>query len=282
MYKKETKRSLTCSFYFFILVSQIFFSKSLKTYLKTLQCFIEKLFNYLPSWKSAAFLRGQNKEHNPTIAIIQLISSCRPTDCGQQHRGPIGNCSLPFSVHSVHLWLSVPFWVQPPAEVFGRLCNCWLCQWGERGVLEYRGVVDSFVRWCEPNHLHLNTTKTKELVVDFRRRKSALTPISINGETGSGPGLQIPWSTPRQQTELAQEHGSCVQEGSEPAIFPEEAPVFRRVFYQSVYQFIQWLFLQITCLYILFFIEAANLHTAHIVFSYLCVFMLALFYFILF
>jgi len=58
--------------------------------------------------------------------------------------------------------------------------------------------------------------------VDFRRRKSALTPISINGETGSGPGLQIPWSTPRQQTELAQEHGSCVQEGSELALFPEE------------------------------------------------------------
>lgn len=48
---------------------------------------------------------------------------------------------------------------------------------------EYRGVVDSFVEWCETNHLHLNTTKTKELVVDFRRRKSAPTPISINGVT---------------------------------------------------------------------------------------------------
>ena len=48
---------------------------------------------------------------------------------------------------------------------------------------EYRGVVDSFVKWCETNHLHLNTTKTKELVVDFLRRKSAPTPISINGET---------------------------------------------------------------------------------------------------
>ena len=48
---------------------------------------------------------------------------------------------------------------------------------------EYRGVVDSFVRWCETNHLHLNSTKTKELVVDFRRRKSAPTTISINGET---------------------------------------------------------------------------------------------------
>ena len=43
--------------------------------------------------------------------------------------------------------------------------------------------MDSFVKWCGTNHLHLNTTKTKELVVDFRRRKSAPSPISINGVT---------------------------------------------------------------------------------------------------
>ena len=43
--------------------------------------------------------------------------------------------------------------------------------------------MDSFVGWCETNHLHLNTTKTKELVGDFRRRKSAPTTISINDET---------------------------------------------------------------------------------------------------
>ena len=42
---------------------------------------------------------------------------------------------------------------------------------------------------------------------------------------------------------------------------------------------IQWHFLLITCLYILFFIGATNLHTAHIVLSYLCYFMLALFLF---
>ncbi|KAJ8412172.1 hypothetical protein AAFF_G00144390, partial [Aldrovandia affinis] len=36
---------------------------------------------------------------------------------------------------------------------------------------EYRGVVRSFVSWAEENHLQLNTGKTKELVVDFRRSK---------------------------------------------------------------------------------------------------------------
>ena len=48
---------------------------------------------------------------------------------------------------------------------------------------EYRSVVDSFIEWCATNHLLINPTKTKELVVDFRRRKSAPTPISINGVT---------------------------------------------------------------------------------------------------
>ena len=48
---------------------------------------------------------------------------------------------------------------------------------------ENRSIVDSFVEWCATNHLHLNPTKTKELVVDFRRRKSSPTPISINGVT---------------------------------------------------------------------------------------------------
>ena len=36
--------------------------------------------------------------------------------------------------------------------------------------------------WCDGNHLQLNTGKTKELVVDFRRRKSTPIPVSINGE----------------------------------------------------------------------------------------------------
>ncbi|KAJ0028904.1 hypothetical protein NQD34_003901 [Periophthalmus magnuspinnatus] len=46
---------------------------------------------------------------------------------------------------------------------------------------EYRTVVDNFVTWSEKNHLQLNVTKTKELVVDLRRTKAAVTPISIHG-----------------------------------------------------------------------------------------------------
>ena len=46
---------------------------------------------------------------------------------------------------------------------------------------EYRAVVDNFVTWCELNHLQLNTTKTKELVVDLRRTTIPVTPVSILG-----------------------------------------------------------------------------------------------------
>ncbi|XP_049926802.1 uncharacterized protein LOC126406528 [Epinephelus moara] len=46
---------------------------------------------------------------------------------------------------------------------------------------EYRAVVNNFVSWCELNHLQLNTTKTKELVVDLRRTRTPVTPVSILG-----------------------------------------------------------------------------------------------------
>ena len=50
---------------------------------------------------------------------------------------------------------------------------------GQEG--EYRSLVDNFVQWCRNNHLQLNATKTKEMVVDFRRSQPPLLPVSIEG-----------------------------------------------------------------------------------------------------
>ena len=50
---------------------------------------------------------------------------------------------------------------------------------GQEG--EYRSLVDNFVQWCRHNHLQLNTSKTKEMVVDFRRSQPPLLPVSIEG-----------------------------------------------------------------------------------------------------
>jgi len=46
---------------------------------------------------------------------------------------------------------------------------------------EDRSVVDSFVEWCGLNNLQLNITKTKELVVDFRKQRTHPKPVSIRG-----------------------------------------------------------------------------------------------------
>lgn len=47
--------------------------------------------------------------------------------------------------------------------------------------MEYRTVIKDFVRWCELNNLQLNVTKTRELVVDLKRTKSPVSPVSIQG-----------------------------------------------------------------------------------------------------
>lgn len=46
----------------------------------------------------------------------------------------------------------------------------------------YRTVCNS-VAWCEQNHLQLNVTMTKELIVDLRRVKTLVTPVYIQGDT---------------------------------------------------------------------------------------------------
>ncbi|KAI3367407.1 hypothetical protein L3Q82_026265, partial [Scortum barcoo] len=38
---------------------------------------------------------------------------------------------------------------------------------------EYRKVIMDFVDWCELNHLQVNASKTKEMVIDFSRKPSA-------------------------------------------------------------------------------------------------------------
>lgn len=42
----------------------------------------------------------------------------------------------------------------------------------ESGQEEHRGLVDCFVMWCGEKHFHVNVAKTKEIVVDFRKKKA--------------------------------------------------------------------------------------------------------------
>ena len=45
---------------------------------------------------------------------------------------------------------------------------------------EYRDLVESFNGWTKNNLKLLNTTKTKDLVVDFRRSKTPVMPVSLH------------------------------------------------------------------------------------------------------
>ena len=45
----------------------------------------------------------------------------------------------------------------------------------------YRREVIEVVEWCENNNLQLNTSKTKEMIVDFRKKKIPVEPLTING-----------------------------------------------------------------------------------------------------
>lgn len=44
----------------------------------------------------------------------------------------------------------------------------------------YREEVNQLIVWCDNNNLSLNVNKTKEIVVDFRRRHLAQTPLVIH------------------------------------------------------------------------------------------------------
>ena len=49
--------------------------------------------------------------------------------------------------------------------------------------MTYREEIQHLAEWCDNNNMALNTKKTKEIILDFRRNKKGMhTPVHINGE----------------------------------------------------------------------------------------------------
>ncbi|XP_040904789.1 uncharacterized protein LOC121188913, partial [Toxotes jaculatrix] len=78
------------------------------------------------------------------------------------------------------------------ADFMYRTTNCHLQKFSDDSAIvglitddddrEYRELIQDFVDWCRRNHLQINSGKTKELVVDFRRRSHPPpTPVNIQG-----------------------------------------------------------------------------------------------------
>lgn len=56
-------------------------------------------------------------------------------------------------------------------------------RWGE---LAYRDGVLNLSAWFQAHNLILNTTKTKEIIMDFRRHRSELLHVYITGDCVEG------------------------------------------------------------------------------------------------
>lgn len=88
---------------------------------------------------------------------------------------------------------------------------------------EYRGTISDFV---DINHLQLNNSKTKEMVIDYRRRRPAPAPVTIKGADVEVVSIwecscMITWTGLATWT-----LGGRVQEKSELPVFFEKAEVF--------------------------------------------------------
>ena len=45
---------------------------------------------------------------------------------------------------------------------------------------EYRKEKENLVKWCDNNNLSLNVNNTKEIVIDFRKRRGEHAPVYTN------------------------------------------------------------------------------------------------------
>ena len=78
----------------------------------------------------------------------------------------------------------------------------------------YSEAVEELTEWCDRNYLELNMTKTKELIINFR--KGQYGPDRHQGPaSGNSHKLQVPGHHHRQQVRLVAKHWGMLQE-SEP------------------------------------------------------------------
>ncbi len=77
----------------------------------------------------------------------------------------------------------------------------------------YLGEVERLTSWCQDNCLSLNVSKTKELIVDFRKRQQRpYTPRMIRDPCGEGEQLQVPRCKNLRGPDLDCTHSNTGQE----------------------------------------------------------------------
>ena len=100
--------------------------------------------------------------------------------CGSmQHGGPTGHGALSLPSHPLHIGLHTQHCELSPPKVPDdtAIVGCG----SEGNKQEYREVINDFVNWCECSHLHINKSKTKEMMINFQRKTPQITPVNIQG-----------------------------------------------------------------------------------------------------
>ncbi len=132
-----------------------------------------------------------------------------------QHWRPSGLRSLPTALLPLHQWLHFK----------GPLCQApEVCRWHfAQGLIKdgdesaYKQEVEQLAVWCSLNNLELNTLKTVEMIVDFRRNPPAppppppppppLTPTHHHGQhCGCSGVIQIPGNHHLSGPEVGHSH----------------------------------------------------------------------------
>ncbi len=86
----------------------------------------------------------------------------------------------------------------------------------------YREEVHTLTNWCHNNNLSLNISKTKELVVDFRRRTSVHLPHHHRQDSsGAGQQLQVTWRSHHRGSHLDYSHTVSSEEGPPATLLPQ-------------------------------------------------------------
>jgi gmma-aminobutyric acid receptor subunit gamma/cGMP-dependent protein kinase 2 len=85
----------------------------------------------------------------------------------------------------------------------------------------YREEVRDLARWCQNNNLSLNATKTKEMIVDYRKKRTEHTPVLIDAAVVE-PVESLKWCPHQQQTRMVQTHQDSRKEGTTKPIPPQE------------------------------------------------------------
>jgi hypothetical protein len=89
----------------------------------------------------------------------------------------------------------------------------------------YREEVRDVTVWCQDNNLSLSVSKTKELIVDYRKGGLNMP----QGCSGGGRDFQDPWSPHHQQTIMVQTHHS----GEECTTTPFPTQETKRIWHGS-------------------------------------------------